>query len=111
MFLSKKDWNIICLAGSDPNGTRDYRGISEGKLVFNPYYPVNNARAGFQGFPADIEGKVIGFGGGQFYKFLIDNNLVYLNIIKKLLLEHDNLIFFLNQTTFEGLSFFHREER
>lgn len=74
--------------------SKQLRGIEHYKIRLLPYYPITQADDTFKGFPEDTEGKVIGLSGGSGYKFVGDNWRFY-NLIKSLLLQHENFIFFL----------------
>lgn len=68
------------------------RGIPQEKILKIPYYPIEDT-IDFQGFPFNVEGKVIGVSGANFYKYLLDPELKYLKAIKQLMLENDNFVF------------------
>lgn len=68
------------------------REISEDKLLLLPYYPIKRDYD-FEGFPFDRKNKIIGFSAASLYKYLLDPDLLYFKVIKRLLIENDNFIF------------------
>ncbi len=70
-----------------------YRQIPLNKLLIinTPAYIDNNIP--FKGFPVTVAGKVVGFGGGSIYKIKDESN-TYLNLIKSLLQQNNDFIFF-----------------
>ena len=70
-----------------------YRGIPESKIVKLPYYPMIHSEKDFEGFPFMVEkNKKIVFSGGSLYKTIGDNNKYY-KMVKKLLEQNENMIF------------------
>lgn len=67
------------------------RRIPKEKLLFQPYYPIISAKK-FKGFPEQTKNKIIAFAGSTYYKVYGDN-FKLLNLIKKVLLSNENLIF------------------
>ena len=68
------------------------RCISLDKILHIPYYPINN-KVTFKGFPFDRKDKVVGVSGANLYKYLIDSELRYFEIIKELIEENENFVF------------------
>lgn len=68
-----------------------YRKILSPKILLQPYYPLLSTIP-FQGFPVETKGKTIAFAGANYYK-IFDKNLVFLNLIKEVLYQNDNLLF------------------
>lgn len=68
------------------------RGIPKDKILHIPFYPINNKKQ-FQGFPFEREGKIIGICAANLYKFYLDPELKYFQIIKELLFENPDFIF------------------
>jgi len=56
--------------------SRDYRNISDKKLLMQEYYPIVKDSK-FLGFPNQIENKKIIFSGGTFYKILGFDNIFF----------------------------------
>jgi len=69
------------------------REITKAKLLLQPYYPIQNDMP-FEGFPINIEGKVVGFSGSSFYK-IYGRNGKFLKLIKRMLDENSDFVFFL----------------
>ncbi|RZL44471.1 MAG: hypothetical protein EOP00_19845 [Pedobacter sp.] len=69
------------------------RGIAIDKLLYQPYYPIATEHE-FQGFPIDVTGKIVAFSGASFYK-IYGRSGKFLYLIKKILDQNKNLIFFL----------------
>lgn len=72
--------------------SRDYRGISEEKLLYLPYYPIINHNIAFQGFPFNAKGKKVIFSGGSIYK-TIDKYDTYYILVDRILSENDDVVF------------------
>lgn len=68
------------------------RRIPKDKILHIPFYPINNKKQ-FQGFPFKREGKIIGVCAANLYKFYLDPELKYFQIIKELLFENQDFIF------------------
>jgi len=68
-----------------------YRGIDKEKLLILPYYPIQDHKIKFQGFPFDSKNKKIIFSGGSLYKIYGSN--FFFNTIKHLLDRHNNVVF------------------
>ena len=68
------------------------RNIPKEKISVIPYFPIIN-KLSFQGFPFNSDNKIIGLSAAQLYKYFMDPDLQYFNIIKRLLIENDNFIF------------------
>ncbi|HEY5587904.1 MAG TPA: hypothetical protein VIK86_02995 [Candidatus Paceibacterota bacterium] len=79
------------------------RNIPLHKLLLQPYYPIIN-QTEFQGFPFKKGNKLIAFAGSNLYKISGRNN-TFLELIKDVLIQNDELIFILagpgNKTTIE----------
>lgn len=73
------------------NISRQYRNISEDKLILMPYYPIEDVEISFCGFPFDTADKKIIFSGGSVYK--IYGSTVFFEIIKHIIQNHDDTIF------------------
>lgn len=72
--------------------TRDYRNITENKLVCLPYYPIVNENEIFQGFPESIQGKKVIFSGGSPYKTVDSGNTFY-KLVESILDKHNDVAF------------------
>lgn len=72
--------------------TRDYRNITENKLVCLPYYPIVNENENFQGFPESIQGKKVIFSGGSPYKTVDSGNTFY-KLVESILDKHNDVAF------------------
>ncbi|MBU1578847.1 MAG: hypothetical protein KJ754_05420, partial [Bacteroidetes bacterium] len=70
-----------------------YRGISPKKLLYQPFYPIYS-NVEFAGFPINTENKFIAFTGGNSYKYF-GKNLIFFDLIKEVILQNQNLIFFM----------------
>lgn len=70
------------------------RGIEPSKIYHLPFYPIKQTIP-FNGFPVDVEGKIIGFSGANLYKYYFDPELRYFKAIKQLLHQNPDFIFFL----------------
>jgi glycosyltransferase involved in cell wall biosynthesis len=68
------------------------RGIPNEKILHIPFYPIRNGIQ-FNGFPFDRKNKIIGVSGANLYKYFVDPELKYFQIIKELLVENPNFIF------------------
>lgn len=66
------------------------RGFRDEQILLMPYYPIRNTFE-FAGFPKEVEGKVVIFTGGDFYK-TIDQSGTYWRLIKKILLSNPNAV-------------------
>lgn len=66
------------------------RGISKGKLLMLPYYPVFN-ESKFLGFPQEADGKVILFSGGNHYKIYSKDDMFF-KIAQAILDSNPNVI-------------------
>jgi hypothetical protein len=60
-------------------------------IINTPAYINNNVP--FHGFPVSVEDKIVGFGGSNIYK-IKDEADTFLNLIKSLLIQNPNFIFF-----------------
>ncbi|POY34904.1 hypothetical protein C3K47_17525 [Solitalea longa] len=69
------------------------RKIDINKLLFQPYYPIQNEN-NFLGFPILKENKIFAFAGSSFYKIYGRNGL-FLNLILELLDNNPDVIFLL----------------
>ena len=74
--------------------SKEKRKIPEEKLTIIKYYPIIDGNP-FEGFPIDISGKIVGFTGANLGKFEIDSTLRFFWLIKKILEENENFIFFI----------------
>lgn len=72
--------------------SRDFRKISEDKLLFLPYYPIIDNSFEFQGFPFNEKGKKIIFSGGAIYKTFDKANTFFI-MVEKILQQNPNTIF------------------
>ena len=72
--------------------TRDYRNITENKLVCLPYYPIVNGNETFQGFPESIQNKKVIFSGGSPYKTIDSSNTFY-KLVESILDKHNDVAF------------------
>lgn len=70
------------------------REIPIEKLLFQPYYPLQAISTEFQGFPEEVNGKIILFSGSDFYKIFGDNG-TFFKIVKRILEENQNVVFLL----------------
>jgi hypothetical protein len=70
-----------------------YRGIPLDKILKINTLAYIDETVTFQGFPISTKNKIIGFGGGGIFKIQDESN-TYLNLIKDLLLQNENFIFF-----------------
>ncbi len=68
-----------------------YRKIEKERLIILPYYPMNERKQEFKGFPFNYESKKIIFSGGSLYK--IRNSTIFYNIIKHIIETHQNTVF------------------
>lgn len=68
------------------------RNLRKEQLLLLPYYPIDSGFEEFKGFPISIEGKVVMFSGGSFYKIYGADNF-YLSLVADLLNDNPNLIF------------------
>lgn len=68
------------------------RGISRDKILHIPYYPIRNNKS-FKGFPFVRKDKIVGISGANLYKYFVDPELKYFQIIKELLDENPDFIF------------------
>lgn len=66
------------------------RGFKKEQLLMVPFYPANENRP-FEGFPADCEGKLVVFSGGDYYK-TFDDRGTYWRLVKKILDKHNNVV-------------------
>lgn len=69
------------------------RKIDEEKILLIPTPPYLQSIEDFDGFPVEVHGKVVGFAGGTIYK-IIDQNNTFLSLIKELLHQNSDFIFF-----------------
>jgi hypothetical protein len=65
--------------------------VNAEKLILLPYYPVLNDLGVFQGFPLNVDDKILIFSGGRQYK-IIDKNQTFLKIMHRIIKENDNAI-------------------
>lgn len=72
--------------------SRDYRGLSEKKLLYLPYYPIVRNDIEFQGFSFNTKGKKIIFSGGAIYKTIDKSNTFYF-LIEQIILQHEDVVF------------------
>ena len=71
-----------------------HRNIPFGKLLLQPYYPVE-VNSVFLGFPPGVtKDKIILFSGSDFYKIYGENGHFF-KMVKRILLENENVIFLL----------------
>lgn len=87
---------VIVFRDFGANMAVKYRKIDKGKIFKIRPYPIIYDKGQFGGLPATIAGKVLGFSGGSIYKIKDDAN-TFLNLVKTLLLRHDEFIFFFAQ--------------
>ena len=83
-----------CIEFRDYGGiiSKEYREISEDKLMKLPFYPSLNCNIPFLGFEFDTNDKIIIFSGGALYKTISKDNIYY-RIIRKILDMKENIIF------------------
>ena len=81
-----------------------YRHISSSKILVQPYYPECNSSEDYGGIPFTVKtNQLIMFSGGSIYKTL-DNENTFYDLVEKLLLKYDNLIFwYASETTCASL--------
>ena len=73
--------------------SKEYRGISEEKIVKIPFYPIIHYEREFEGFPFPVkENQKIIFSGGALYKTIGDDNKYY-KIVDSILQNHSDVIF------------------
>lgn len=70
----------------------EQKSFSINSQLIIPMYPVINA-APLAQLPINVENKVLMVSGGNYYKVYSQNNR-YFDLLKKTLLEHDEIIFF-----------------
>lgn len=75
------------------NVSLKFRGISSDKLLFQPYYPIQDDST-FKGFPLDTSNKVILLTGGSFHKMYGENGKFF-DLIKRIINENENVILFI----------------
>ena len=68
----------------------EQRGFRPEQVLLLPYFPIVRD-VPFQGFPKEVEGKVVIFTGGEFYK-TIDKTSSYWTLIVRLLKENPNAV-------------------
>ena len=66
------------------------RGFRPEQVLKMPYYPIVT-KAEFQGFPAETEGKVVVFTGGEYYK-TVDWDNSYWRLVIQLLLDNPSAV-------------------
>lgn len=66
------------------------RGFRREQILLLPYYPIQNT-APFAGFPKEVEGKVVIFTGGDFYK-TIDSKGTYWHLVRQILLSNPQAV-------------------
>jgi len=83
-----------CIEFRDYGGfiSKNFRGISDDKLVMLPYYPYIDDQIGFNGLPFEIGNYKVIFSGGSLYK-TFDENSTFYNIIDKVLVNHRDVLF------------------
>lgn len=59
------------------------RGVPSDRLFYMPFYPIMN-RTGFKGYPKEVDGKVVLFSGGAYYK-VYDKDDTYFKMAKDIL--------------------------
>ncbi|AFA48875.1 hypothetical protein [Acetobacterium woodii] len=72
------------------NVSRNYRNIPENKLLLLPYYPIQDLKMPFGGFPFDDSGKKVIFSGGSVYKIYGSN--IFFDTIKHIIQKHEDTI-------------------
>lgn len=66
------------------------RGVPCNRLFYMPFYPIMN-KTGFKGYPEEVEGKVVLFSGGAYYK-VYDKDDTYFKMVKAILEGCDDVI-------------------
>lgn len=86
----------ICLEFREfgANISKKCRKIDTEKIRLLPYYPIINSESEFKGFPEGVKNKKKIFSGSTLYKIL-GENLIFLDLIKRLLELDDDLVFIL----------------
>lgn len=72
------------------NISRTYRNISEDKLILLPFYPIQDMKIPFEGFPFEANGKKVIFSGGSVYK--IYGSDIFFRTIKYIVENHKDTI-------------------
>lgn len=72
--------------------SKEKRGLLEKQLLLQPFYPIISQLV-FQGFPKECtDDKIVIFSGGAYYKIFGENG-EFFNLVKRILLENQNVIF------------------
>lgn len=74
--------------------TRQFRKVSEEKIILLPFYPVIDYEQVFLGYPFSFnrDGYKLIFSGGSLYK-TFDSNGLYYRIVRHILKKHEDVLF------------------
>jgi len=76
------------------NVSTKHRGFNAEQAILQPYYPIVGSKSKFQGFPADVTGKVVIFTGGTYYK-MYGKGQKFFGLLKQVLLKHAEVVVFI----------------
>lgn len=84
-----------------------FRGIDKNNIIFQPYYPIFNAKREFEGFPVDTKEKIIVISGSAYHKVASKDN-VFQKFVIRILEENPNVVYFFagsgNPSVFETIT-------